>query len=256
MKRVLAAIFVLYVIFSVQTVFGQELSDTLKYKGSFTFGGSYKTGIQNQSTVTGSFSGTLKKSNWVLGNKTSYINAIVNKTKLLDDWEAISRLSYLTDKKIKVYPTLFHFYEKLLLYRINNSNRLVLGAFTPLNDNDEDSRLFVGVGFENTNYGQEVFRNSDLIDSNRNFTMSTINFKNSHRFGDKKFSLKYNLFYIQSFKEASDYTIWIIPSISMAITKQISFAINYDFRYKNVHLIELPSVNQSLTFNLGISFKN
>lgn len=253
MRRVLSATFVLYVIFSIQIVFGQEVSDTLKYKGSFTLGGSYKTGILNQSTISGSFNNKLTKSNWLLGNRTSYIYSLTNNMKLLDDWTVVSRLSYLNTKQIKIHPTLFHFYEKLLLYRINNSNRLVLGAFTPLNS--EDSRLFVGVGFEHTNYVGEEFENSELIDSNRSFAMATMNLKNMHQLGDKKFSLKYNLFYIQSFKEAKDYTIWIIPSLSIAIHKQISFAINYDFRYRNVHLKDLPGIDQSLTFNLGITLK-
>lgn len=189
-----------------------------------------------------------EKSNWTLANKTSYVYSTVNGVKVLDDWTVISKLNYLLKKQVRIYPTLLHLYTSNLLFRVNNSNRFLVGAgISPLND---DLFFLVGVGLENTNYAQEVFKNSDLIGCNRNFGMSTIYIENAHHFANKKLALKYTAFYIHSFKEAGDYTVWITPSLNVVISKKISFAINYDFRYRNVHLIEFPAINESFTFNV------
>ena len=240
--------------FTIQTLLSQEVTDTLIYNSSLILGGAYKTGLLNQTNVTGSITNSLEKSNWLLFNRTSYFYSRVNNIQLFDDWTVVSKLSYSFTKGVKISPTLFHLYKSNLLFRILNSHRFLFGAsITPLNN--KKALIYIGVGFDNTNYAEEEFVNSNLINSNRRFGISTIHLENEHHFSDKKFSLTYSLFYFQSFKEATDYTFWIIPGFNIALNKKLSFAINYDFRYRNVHLVDLPAINQALTFNLGISFK-
>lgn len=237
--------------FATQTLFGQAVSDTLQYNGSLTLGGSYKTGLLNQTSITGSVENTFKKSDWALYNRTTYFYSEVNNNPLFDDWTVVSKLSYSFTKRVKISPTLFHLYKSNLLFRILNSHRFLAGAsITPLDN--QKALLYVGVGFDNTHYAGDKFVNSDLVNSNRRFGISAIHLENTHQFSDEKFSLTYSLFYFQSFKEATDYTLWIIPGFKVVLSKKLSIAINYDLRYRNVHLVDLPAINQSLTANLSI----
>lgn len=241
-------------VFATQILLGQEVSDTLQYNGSLTVGGSYKTGLLNQTNITGSFENTFKKSDWTVYNRTSYFYSEVNKNPLFDDWTVVSKLSYTFTKGAKISPTLFHLYKSNLLFRILNSHRFLAGASIASLKNPK-TLFYAGVGFDNTNYGGEKFVNSDLINSNRRFGISAVHLENTHQFSANKFSLTYSLFYFQSLKEATDYTLWIIPSLQVALSKKLSFAINYDIRYRNVHLVDLPAINQSLTANLRISIQ-
>ena len=247
------AICILCFAFETQTLLGQEISDTLQYNGSLTLGGSYKTGLFNQTSITGSLENTLKKSDWALYNRTSYFYSEVNNNRLFDDWTVVSKLSYTFTQRAKISPALLHLYKSNLLFRILNSHRFLFGAsFTPLDN--QKALLYVGVGFDNTHYAGDEFVNSDLVNFNRRFGISAIHLENTHQFIDKKLSLSYSLFYFQSFKEVTDYTLWIIPSFRVALNKKLSIAINYDIRYRNVHLVDLPAINQSLTANLNIVF--
>lgn len=253
MERMALAICVLWGAFATQGLLGQEGSDTLQYNGSLTVGGSYKTGLLNQTSITGSVENTFKKSDWTLYNRTSYFYSEVNKVRLFDDWTLVSKLSYSFTTGVKISPTLFHLYKSNLLFRILNSHRFLAGASIASLKNPK-TLFYAGVGFDNTNYGGDKFVNSDLVNSNRRFGISAVHFQNTHQFANKKFSLTYSLFYFQSLKEASDYTLWIIPSFQVALNKTLSLSINYDIRYRNVHLVDLPSINQSLTANLRIVF--
>lgn len=254
MEKWVFTICLFWLTFARQSLLGQAKSDTLQYSSSLTVGGSYKTGLLNQINVSGVLVNSLQKSNWLLYNRTSYFYGRVNNVQLFDDWTVVSKVSYSFIKRTKISPTLFHLYKSNLLYRILNSHRVLLGASIAPLDN-KNALFYVGVGFDNSHYTGEKFVNSELINSNRRFGISTIHLENRHHFADKRFSLSYSLFYFQSFKEAADYTIWIIPGLNVALNKTLSLAINYDLRYRNVHLVDLPAINQALTVNLNISFK-
>lgn len=238
--------------FSTQALIGQGKSDSLQLSSSLTIGGSYKTGLLNQINANGILVNSLQKSNWLLYNRTSYFYGQVNKVQLFDDWTVVSKLSYSFSKGVKISPTLFHLYKSNLLFRILNSHRVLVGAsIAPLNN--KPALFYVGLGFDHTDYAGESFINSELVNSTRSFAISTLHFENKHHFGDKRFSLSYSLFWFQSFKEATDYTLWIIPGLNVALNKKLSLALNYDLRYRNVHLVDLPAINQTLTVNLSIS---
>jgi len=228
-----------------------NFSDSLQVNSTLTFGGAYNTGILNQFTIQGNTTNRIKNPNWLLENRTTYSYSLVNNVTMFNDWTIVSRLSCLASKQQKFYPTLIHFYERVVLYKIKHSNRIILGSIVPFKD--DDMRFFIGIGYENSIYAQENFNNSSFINARRKFGIAALNFENTHHFGKEKFSIKYRIFYIQSFKELPDFSFWFTPSLNWRISKSLSFAINYDFRYKNVHLIDLPSVNESLTFNISFS---
>ncbi|MCI4671828.1 MAG: DUF481 domain-containing protein [Bacteroidia bacterium] len=254
MKRLLLVMFVVCASIS-RSLLAQEVSDTLQYNGSLTLGGSYKTGLVNQTSIRGSVENSFKKSDWALYNRTSYFYSEVNNNRLFNDWTVVSKLGYTITDRAKISPTLFHLYKSNLLFRILNSHRFLFGAsITPLKN--PKALVYVGVGFDNTSYAGDQFVNSDLNNSNRRFGISTIHVENKHHFGDKKFSLSYSLFYFQSFKESADYTVWLIPAFAVAFNKKLSLVINYDFRYRNVHLVDFPAINQALTVNLNVSFQS
>lgn len=235
------------------SLWGQEKSDTLSYKATITIGGSYKTGLLNQTNITGTYSHSINKANWELFNRASYFYSRVNDRQILNDWTVVSRLHYSFSSRVIISPALFHLYKSNLLFRILNSHRVLVGAkITPLEN--KEALLYLGVGVENTHYAGEEFANSVVIDSNRRFAISTFHVENTHHFSDPKLSLSYSLFYFQSLQERSDFTIWVIPSFNISINQQLSLALAYDFRYRNVHLLDLPSTNQALTVNLSVFF--
>lgn len=255
MEKWVFTICLFWLTIAAQSLLGQATSDSLQYSSSLTIGGSYKTGLLNQLNLSGVLVNSLQKSNWLLYNRTSYFYGQVNKVQLFDNWTVVSKVSYSFIKRAKIYPTIFHLYKSNLLYRIINSHRVFVGSgISPLDN--KNALLYVGAGFDNTLYAGEQFVNSDLVNSNRRFGVSVIHFENKHHLADKRLSFSYSLFYFQSFKEATDYNIWIIPSLQFALHKTLSLAINYDLRYRNVHLVDLPAISQDLTVNLNISFQN
>ena len=62
--------------------------------------------------------------------------------------------------------------------------------------------------------------------------------------------------YMQSFKEASDFDIWLIPSVSFRLNNSFSFFVNYDYRFENVHLEAISPSNDILVAGLTLTFAN
>ena len=107
MRRIAFVIGILWVAFATQPLLGQEGSDTLQYIGSLTLGGSYKTGLLNQASITGSLENSFKKSDWAVYNRTSYFYSEVNNNRLFDDWTVVSKLGYTFRKRAAISPTIF-----------------------------------------------------------------------------------------------------------------------------------------------------
>ncbi|MCI4669580.1 MAG: DUF481 domain-containing protein [Bacteroidia bacterium] len=234
-------------------VLGQEPSDSLNIKISLTLGGRRQAGAFSQTIVNGGLLTVLSKGNWSFDNNTTYTYSIANGFQLSNDWAVVSKLKY---NHRQVSPTAIHIYKNNLLYRIQHSQRYLAGVqITPIK-NKREFWFFIGGGYENTNYNGEAFENSELLGSQRSFGLATIYIENQHFFFKKRISLKYDLFFIQSLRERSDFTIWLIPSLNVSINKALSMAIRYDYRFRNVHLTELPGFNEQLTFNLGLTLGN
>ncbi len=247
---------VFLVLFSVLLSTAQESTDTLRFHTTFTLGGIRKAGVFAQTNVNGGLSINLSKSNWEINNTSTYTYTNVNGKPLSDDWTVVSKLRSLLPNLPEVSPTFIHVYKKNLLYRIINGQRYLLGASVRPIKKKQAFWFFIGVGYEQTLYNGEAFDNSPLLSSSRTFGISTFYVENVHHLLQNKLYLKYNLFYIQSFEEVSDYSIWLIPSINFKLNDYLAFGVNYDYRFRNVHLAAIPSFNELLTFNVKIALGN
>ncbi|MEM7038597.1 MAG: hypothetical protein AAF570_16550, partial [Bacteroidota bacterium] len=71
-----------------------------------------------------------------------------------------------------------------------------------------------------------------------------------------KVMLDYNLSFVQSIREIKDFFLWFTTGISLPIHKSFSVGLNYDLRYRNVHLQEIPQVNDLLLVILKVNISN
>lgn len=234
-------------------IIAQDYSDSVQVNSTITVGGMRQTGVLSQTNVNGTLQLEAKKSLWSLLNQTTYAYITANERIISDNWTVLSILKRSLLKAPAISPTLLHVYKNNLQYKILNSHRFSFGAsITPFKEK-QAFWLFVGAGYEHTLYDDEDFVNSLRVSSTREFAATTVYVENEHQLIAEKLTLKYGLFYIQSWQEASDFTIWIIPGLNLAISKRLALAVSYDYRFRNVHLATVPSFNDVLTANLKIS---
>ncbi|MEL6590507.1 MAG: DUF481 domain-containing protein [Bacteroidota bacterium] len=244
----------LVIILSSQTLDAQNTSDSLAFNSTFRLGGQRKAGVFSQTVVNGSISLGAQYSRWSFDHNTTYTYSIVNGNRLSDDWTVVSKLRYSFSQQRRLSLTAIHVYKNNLLYRLDNSHRAMLGiSLAPFKDNQR-FWLFVGSGYEVSRYSGEVFDQSPLVDASRTFGFASLYVENKHQLIKNRLYFQYKLFYIQSVEESRDFTIWIIPSLSFALNESIRFSLNYDYRYRNVHLADIPGFNELLTFNISASF--
>lgn len=231
----------------------QDIGDTLKYKTSISLGGNRRTGLNAQNSFRGSLNIKLSKSSWEFLNISDYAYMEINGSRFANDLKTISFIKKSFSEKKTVVPTFIHVFENSLLYRINTRQSVKLGAtITPFKKRKQ-FWFFTGLGYENTVYQGDVFVNSDKIDRRRRFSLVAIYLENELELIKNRLTLRYALFYVQSLEELYDFTLWFTPSLNIKISNKFAFAIKYDARFRNVHLIELPRFNDILTYSLKLS---
>ena len=241
------------VLFPASEALAQQNEDSLTYSCSLTLGGRRQSGVFSQTLLNGSLTTRLSRSHWSLDNKTTYTYSVANGFQLSNDWAVVSKLTYSLPKQPKLSPTLLHIYKTNLLYRIQHEQRLLLGLHIRPNKEKESFWFFFGGGYEHTLYNGEVFANSPLVNSTRSFALAIFYLENEHQIIKKVLTLKYGLFYIQSLEELNDITLWVLPSLNLTVNQRLIFSISYDYRFRNVHIVDVPSFNEQLTFNLIVS---
>jgi hypothetical protein len=235
------------------TVMAQGISDSLSYKTSISLGGNRRTGLNAQNNFTGAFNLKLNKSSWGFVNISDYAYAEANGKELTNDIKTISFVKKSFSEKKAIVPTFIHVFENSILYKINNRQSVKLGVtITPL-EKRKQFWFFVGLGYDHTVYDSEIFINSDKIGSTRSFSISSVYLENEHKLIKDRLTLSYGLFYVQSLEEVRDFTLWFAPSLDIKISNTFAFSVKYDARFRNVHLVELQSFNDILTYSLKVS---
>lgn len=234
-------------------VHGQE-TDTLIYELDYQIGAQRKTGVFSQRALNISANHHLEKGQWGLANFSNYTYTQVNGGVIADDWDFRSIITYRPSKQIRVLPAIAHNFHSNVLYRIRNSNRGILGLrFFPVKK-APDFSVLLGGGYERSLYRGALFSNSDRLSNQRSFALGFLNIAVKHRFGKSKVALSNNLSVVQSFEEQEDIFIWWTTGLSIPVGKVLSLGIKYDLRYRNVHLVNLPKVNDLLLLNATLSF--
>lgn len=78
-----------------------------------------------------------------------------------------------------------------------------------------DLSFAVGGGYEFTRYTDDVFTNSTLVSNQRDFAIGFFNLLGKHNLWQKKIHLQYNISYVQSFEEATDFSFWTTSGLSV-----------------------------------------
>lgn len=252
MKKSVLSIYVLLLVLLIMLIpesYGQE-SDSLKYKISLQISGQRKTGVFSQRSLRVSATNELEKRKWKLKNISGYAYTNVNTMTIANDWDFRSILMYKFNEDSRIFPAVAHNYHSNVLYRIENSNRGIAGVRAIPIKKIPEFTIYIGAGYESTNYTGENFENSSLISDHRSFALGFANLSGKHVLGENKISWHYNLSLVQSMAEAEDYFVWFTTGISLPVGKVLSVGIDYDIRYRNVHLEGIPQTNDLLLVNL------
>jgi len=228
-------------------------ADSLNYKFDFQIGGQRKRGVFSQTALRITSNNHLENKRWILSNSSSYTYTEANGFVIADDWHFRSMAMLKLNSTKKLLPVFLHNYLKNVLYRISGSHRTLAGfRIIPFKKIEEIS-FTVGAGYETSNYMGEVFLNSSDISNQRDFALGFFHFVGSHKLEKSKTLFEYNFSAVQSFDEKEDFAFWATLGVSVPVGKKFRTGVNYDYRYRNVHLEDIPKVNDLLMFNLKIN---
>ncbi|MDW3194290.1 MAG: hypothetical protein R8G66_18085 [Cytophagales bacterium] len=233
-----------------------QSTDTLKYKFDIKIGGQRKSGVVSQITLRVTSNNELENKKLILTNLSSYTYNEVNGVNIADDWEFRTYAMLKLNSTTRLLPVFAHNYFKNVLYRITSSHRALAGVSIIPFKRYKDHSFIVGAGHEFSNYNGEVFAESSVVSSQRNFPLVFLKISGKHKLGKHKILIGYNFLSVQSFKEAKDYSFWLTSGVSVPLNKKISIGVNYDFRFRNVHLSDIPTMNDLLLFNITFDHSN
>ncbi|MFY0674817.1 MAG: DUF481 domain-containing protein [Bacteroidia bacterium] len=243
------------VLLTITDTLAQE-SDTLKYAVDFQVSGQRKRGVFSQTSLRVTANNHLETKKLIVTNLSSYTYTEANDFNLADDWHFRTIMMFKMKSTSRILPSIAHNYFKNVLYRINHSNRALAGLRILPFKQYQDFSFVLGAGYELSNYTDETFVNSPLVSSQRDFTLGFANISGKHKIGKNKILINYNLSYVQSFEESKDFSFWLTSGLSVPLSKRFSFGVNYDYRIRNVHLVDLPNINDLLMFNVKLNLSN
>jgi hypothetical protein len=246
---------ILLIALPISVAFGQD-TDTLTYEFDPQVSGQLKRGVFSQTSARVDANTKVENIKLVFTNQSSYTYTEVNGTIISDDWHFRSILMLKPQPTSRLLPAFAHNYIKNVLYRINGSHRALTGLRMIPFKKKKDFSFILGAGYEFSNYSNNVFVNSPLESNQRDFALAFFNISGKHKLGKLKILLEYNFSSVQSFKEASDYSIWLTSGLSVPLNEKLSVGLKYDYRFRNVHLENLPSVNDLLLFNIRMKLTN
>ena len=229
-----------------------QLSDSLRYRVSVQIGGQRKTGVFSQLSLRVTAKNRLERKKLIFQNVSGYTYTNVNSTKIADDWDFRSILLYKADSSARLLPAIAHNFHSNILFRIGSSNRGIVGIRTIPFKKIPNFTFLLGAGYEHSRYSGEIFLNSPYVSNTRSFPLGFANISGKHILAKSKIIFDYNLSFVQSIREVKDHFLWFTPGVSLPIHKSLSVGINYDLRYRNVHLEEIPQVNDLLLVNLKV----
>lgn len=233
-----------------------QMSDSLTYQIDLQIGGQRKTGVFSQTSLRVLATNQLERRKLALNNVSAYTYTNVNSMTIADDWDFKSILMYRSHSHARLLPAIAHNFHSNVLYRIVRSNRVIAGIRTIPFKKIPAFTFLLGAGYERSNYAGDIFLNSPYVSDQRSFAVGFANLSGKHILGKHNMLFQYNFSFVQSIREVKDYFLWLTAGIGLPIGKVFSIGMNYDLRYRNVHLKEIPQVNDLLLINLSVSLSN
>lgn len=223
-------------------------NDTFSIK--ISLGGNRRTGTLSQRVLTGSSKIDYKVQQWEFTNKVDYVFSNTNGIVVADDWFILSSTNYRFSPKSRITPYFFHEFRKNIQYKILHSHKVFLGVQMLPFEKRRNYSLYAGLGYESTRYNGDTFENTNRINNQRNFEIAVIQMKNNLHLFDERLLLGYSLFFVQSFRLSQDYTLGLKTNLNIPLKNGISLGVNYEFRLRNIHLVDTSRINDLLSFRL------
>jgi len=235
--------------------YGQSQKDTLQYKVDLNLSGRKISGTFSQMVVGGGFNVDLFYKNWHLENNTAYRYNKTNTRLIEDNWYDLVTLKYYPNGNKKFYPGLFSHFDNNLIYRVKSRHNYGIGVGSVLDKGAMKLSLLGAIAKGNSTYNGSEFVNSERDFANRKNGLFLFRLDNGYAIAKKKINFSYQLFYFQSLKESTDYTIRLNARTSFKVFKGLSVYVVYDYRFENVHLEALSNYNDIVLFGFNLTLK-
>ncbi len=235
--------------------YGQSQKDTLQYKVDLNFSGRRISGTFSQVVLGGGFKVDLLYNNWHLENNTAYRYNKTNTRLIEDNWYDLVTLKYYPNGNKKLYPGVFSHFDNNLIYRVKSRHNYGIGLGSVLDKGAMKLALLGAIAKGNSTFNGAEFVNSERDFANRKNGLFLFRVDNGYAIAKKKINFSYQLFYFQSLKERTDYTIRLNSRISFKIFKGLSCYVVYDYRFENVHLASLSNYNDIILFGINLTVR-
>ena len=236
--------------------YGQSDKDSLQYKVDLNLSGRRISGTFSQVVWGGGFNVDLFYKNWHLENNTSYRYNKTNTILIEDNWYDLVTLKYYPNGNKKLYPGVFSHFDNNLIYRVKRRHNYGIGLGSVLDKGSMKLSLLGAIAQGNATFNGSEFVNSDRDIATRKNGLLLFRLDNGYAIVKQKINFSYQLFYFQSLKERTDYTIRFNPRISVQVLKGLSFYVVYNYRFENVHLEELSNYNDIVLFGVNWGLSN
>lgn len=232
--------------------------DSIPAKSKITYkinaSGHYISGTFSQLVSSNSLEGKLEKGRWLLQNYTSYrYNVTMNQT-FENNWYQLLTVSRLSKSK-RLNPTVFYHFDNNLMFRVNQRHLFGGGIGSQFSKGNHQLLFEIGPGMDITEFNGNSFVNTDKMEKTRRRTIGIVRVKNEHKLLNSKLGFSNSLFFRQSFNELSDFLLMISPKLSAKVTKNLAVTVGFDYRFENIHLVELSNFNNTVLFGLSYCSK-
>ncbi len=226
----------------------------LSYKIGLRVSGSRISGTFTQNTLQLGLETNFDHKKWELHNSLSYRFNRTNGLAIEDNWYDLLTFAYYPNEQKLWFPAAFYHYDNNLIFRVNRRHRFGAGIGTiPVDNAKAYLRIVITGGYEDTHYNGSDFVNSDLDMPIRQNGLFMVYLNNNYTLVENRLLFKLRIFYMQSLKERADYDLWFTPSLAYKVNKYLSFSINYDYRFENVHLEPIGPANDVLLFGMNVN---
>lgn len=233
-----------------QELMGQRDSSQFHYDLRLDLSGRLIGGTFEQLVFNNSLDLKVENKRWSFQNATSYRFNRTGNAQVENNWYELFSASWLNKKKL-FFPTVFYHYDNNLMFRVNARHLFGGGLSSVKSWEGHALRLDVGAGYDYTDYNGSQFENSPRLGPIRRRSLLMFRLTHENKFFQGKVALANDFFYRHSLVERSDYLFILQPKVSFAVSTHLNTSVGFEYRFENVHLLDLSRFNSILVYGLA-----
>lgn len=214
--------------------------------------GRYLSGQFNQFIISAQVGVSLKSTKLEVNNSISYRFNQTNGLIFENNWNEL--LTFRVTPNKKYHPVGYYHFDNNLLYRINYRHHFGLGVGTQKKWKNHSLEADLGLGFDYTKYNGSYFENTTDTFALRQRSLAVLQINHAHSFFKNKLVIKNQLFFRSSFTDRKDFLLFVRPHLAYKIFNNILVNSTFEYRFENVHLVELSRLNTTLLFGFTYLF--